>query len=65
MEIKKIPSTMTIGQMKEILNEFSDDDEIFITAFYYNDMALAELSVRHDYDGTYDEELILWDKEDR
>lgn len=53
------PGIMTIKEMKEILNRYSDNDKIYILSLHYDDHSVAVLNIS-DID-TNDGEEILYD----
>lgn len=54
------PYKMTVKQMKEMLNEFSEDDKIFILSLHYDNYSIAVLNVSNV--DTRNTEEILYDK---
>lgn len=54
------PNNITVKEMKEILNNYSDDDKIFILSLHYDNYSIAVLNVSNaDIRNT---EEILYDK---
>lgn len=54
------PNNITVKEMKEILNNYSDNDKIFILSLYYDNYSIAVLNVSNA--DTRNTEEILYDK---
>lgn len=54
------PNNITVKEMKEILNNYSDDDKIFILSLHYDNYSIAVLNVSNA--DTRNTEEILYDK---
>lgn len=50
---------MTVKEMKEILNDYSDNDKVYILSLHYDDHSVAILNVRNI--DTNNGEEILYD----
>lgn len=54
------PRIMTVKEMKEILNNYSNNDKIFILSLHYDNYSIAVLNVSNA--DTRNTEEILYDK---
>jgi hypothetical protein len=54
------PNNITVKEMKEILNNYSDNDKIFILSLHYDNYSIAVLNVSNA--DTRNTEEILYDK---
>lgn len=55
----RAPGIMTVKEMKEILNDYSDNDKVYILSLHYDDHSVAILNVRNI--DTNNGEEILYD----
>lgn len=55
----RAPGIMTVKEMKEILNDYSDNDKVYILSLHYDDHSVAILNVRNI--DTNNGEKILYD----
>lgn len=55
----RAPGIMTVKEMKEILNDYSDNDKVYILSLHYDDYSVAILNVRNI--DTNNGEEILYD----
>ncbi len=53
-------NNITVKEMKEILNNYSDNDKIFILSLHYDNYSIAVLNVSNA--DTRNTEEILYDK---
>ena len=56
----RIPNNITVKEMKEILNNYSNNDKIFILSLHYDNYSIAVLNVSNA--DTRNTEEILYDK---
>lgn len=54
------PNNITVKEMKEILNNYSNNDKIFILSLHYDNYSIAVLNVSNA--NTRNTEEILYDK---
>lgn len=54
------PNNITVKEMKEILNNYSNNDKIFILSLHYDNYSIAVLNVSNA--DTRNTEEILYDK---
>ena len=59
MSMDRAPGIMTVKEMKEILNDYSDNDKVYILSLHYDDHSVAILNVRNI--DTNNGEEILYD----
>lgn len=57
------PSIITVKEMKEILNKYSDKDKIYILSLHYDDRSVAVLNVRN-VDESIGKEILYDNSED-
>lgn len=57
------PGIITVKEMKEILNDYSDNDKVYILSLHYDDHSVAELNVRN-VDESIGEEILYDNSED-
>lgn len=57
------PSIITVKEMKEILNKYSDKDKIYILSLHYDDHSVAVLNVRN-VDESIGKEILYDNSED-
>lgn len=55
----RAPGIMTVKEMKEILNGYSDNDKVYILSLHYDDHSVAILNMRNI--DTNNGEEILYD----
>lgn len=55
----RAPGIMTVKEMKEILNDYSDNDKVYILSLHYDDHSVAIPNVRNI--DTNNGEEILYD----
>lgn len=53
----KVSYRMTVKEMKEILKDYSDNDEIYILSLHYDNYSVAVLNVRN-MDESIGEEIL-------
>ena len=54
------PNNITVKEMKEILNNYSNNDKIFLLSLHYDNYSIAVLNVSNA--DTRNTEEILYDK---
>lgn len=57
------PNNITVKEMKEILNNYSDNDKIFILSLHYDNYSIAVLNVRN-VDESIGKEILYDNSED-
>lgn len=57
------PSIMTVKEMKKILNNYSDNDKVYILSLHYDDHSVAVLNVRN-VDESIGKEILYDNSED-
>lgn len=57
------PSIITVKEMKEILNKYSDKDKVYILSLHYDDYSVAVLNVRN-VDESIGKEILYDNSED-
>ena len=57
------PSIITVKEMKEILNKYSDKDKVYILSLHYDNYSVAVLNVRN-VDESIGKEILYDNSED-
>lgn len=57
------PGIITVKEMKEILNSYSDNDKVYILSLHYDDHSVAVLNVRN-VDESIGKEILYDNSED-